>query len=620
MKPLQGIGVKKECQLSAQSDRKVFGMKLLVLHPRLTPEDPLIRSLKATGALVFLVDTLERARQVFEAHASSLEAVIIHREPSGLSFLESLKAHPSADDLPVILTSDEWGASDFKKHQESPHGANAYLRFQDCEQELKATIEKLVGHDLSLSLAMSSVVEVDPSSASLSVSHQAQPPIEASGSGGSGSGGIVINIEDSESLYRSSELSMGSMFRLEVDEPVAAENGATRLMSLAQATPSDSAGLEITPSVGPSIQIEPAVVKPELSASPPSNEYLFSKATRVVAPEERREENIDELPETGIPHTTASAQFEQEPSGGASVAEAALPFFSDQPGSSAFSVSASSTAPGSSSIPVKSPVTGSFSRSQDEPLSELPYLLGGGRPRPSPMVGDVVIPGGAAQSPDVETLKRYLTLREQDVAVLSAQLHEARVQVRRLEEDLRQSHALMEEQSFQLDGKIKREQEFEKEKELLAQGLQAEIEELRFQMKTRADKARVLDSQVRETGQEMERLRERVRNDIRKIRVREKELDNRLEIVQKDSKALLEAREAMILELKRKLDTAEFNLDLMQDRLAREKTNSADLREKLLRASQAVRLAGGLLDPVDVHGGVNESGSRSPSYPERKVS
>ncbi|NDD93441.1 hypothetical protein EBZ37_15345, partial [bacterium] len=252
--------------------------------------------------------------------------------------------------------------------------------------------------------------------------------------------------------------------------------------------------------------------------------------------------------------------------------------------------------------------------------AEIPYLFGSARPRSSAVVGDAVVPGGAAQSPDTETLKHYLALREQDVAALSAQLHDARNQIRKLEEDVRQSHALMEEQSFQIEGYTKREQEFEREKALLTQGLQAEIEELRFQMKSRMDRARVLESEVRESSKEMDRLRERVRNDIRKIRVREKELENRLELVKRDSDALLSAREATILELKRKLDTAEFNLDLMHDRLGKEKDLSAELREKLLRASQAVRLAGGLLDPADSDAGASDKPSRPADHSERKIS
>src|SRR4029077_14635199 len=105
-----------------------------------------------------------------------------------------------------------------------------------------------------------------------------------------------------------------------------------------------------------------------------------------------------------------------------------------------------------------------------------------------------------------------------------------------------------------------------------------------------------LDTQVREATDEIERLKERVRADIRKIRVREKELENRLEIMKKDSEALITARENKIIELKRKLDLLEFNMDLLQDQHAREKEGAVHLRERLAKAAQVVRVAGGLLD------------------------
>jgi chromosome segregation ATPase len=211
-------------------------------------------------------------------------------------------------------------------------------------------------------------------------------------------------------------------------------------------------------------------------------------------------------------------------------------------------------------------------------------------------VGDAVIPGGAVQTPDTETLKKYLMLREQDVAVLSNQLKAARDQITLLEKRLREEVGKNGDLDHDLSERQKRIEEFEKEKALALQGLQAEIDELRFQNKTKADKARLLESKVTEATEEIERLKERVRTDIRKIRVREKELENKLEIVRKDSEALITARETKIMELKRKIDLLEFNIDLLQDQNAREKENSAQLRERLAKAAQVVRVAGGLLD------------------------
>lgn len=117
-----------------------------------------------------------------------------------------------------------------------------------------------------------------------------------------------------------------------------------------------------------------------------------------------------------------------------------------------------------------------------------------------------------------------------------------------------------------------------------------------FKLKTKSDKAKVLERKVIETTEDIEKLKERVRIDIRKIRTREKELENRLEILKKDSEVLIDARDKKIIDLKKKLDLVEFNMDLLQDRFDKEKRFSAELKEKLKKASQAMKVAGGLLD------------------------
>jgi hypothetical protein len=239
---------------------------------------------------------------------------------------------------------------------------------------------------------------------------------------------------------------------------------------------------------------------------------------------------------------------------------------------------------------------------------EMPYLFGGFQKQPSQPrafdpallfaepLGDAVVPGGAAQTPDLETFKKYLLLREQDVGVLSTQLKAAHDQIKLSEQVNREETAKNAELTHIVNEQKHKIDDFEKEKGSIVESLQIELGELRFQIKAKTDKARVLESQAREISEEMEHLKDRVRIDIRKIRVREKELENRVEIMKKDSEALLGARETKIIELKRKLDLLEFNMDLLQDQYAREKENSAKLRERLARAAQVVRVAGGLLD------------------------
>jgi hypothetical protein len=135
----------------------------------------------------------------------------------------------------------------------------------------------------------------------------------------------------------------------------------------------------------------------------------------------------------------------------------------------------------------------------------------------------------------------------------------------------------------------------ERERLILIQNLEQEVDDLKRESKTKNDKTRLLEIQIKDTLNEMDRIKDRVKTDIRKIRVREKELENRLEIMKKDSEAMLTAREHQIIELKRKVDLLEFNLDVTQDQYSKEKLKVAELRDKLERAAQIVRSAGGLL-------------------------
>jgi chromosome segregation ATPase len=187
-------------------------------------------------------------------------------------------------------------------------------------------------------------------------------------------------------------------------------------------------------------------------------------------------------------------------------------------------------------------------------------------------------------------------MREQDVSILTSQLRVARQQVQSLSESLKVEQARgaeLADLALQQKGRL---EEVEGAKQTAIDGLAAEVKELSFQIQVRNDKIRALESQLQEGSDETERMRDRVKTDLRKIRLRERELENKLEILKKDSEALIGARESKIVELKRKLDLLEFNLDLVQDQVSREREKTKHYRQQLERAAQVVRVAGGLLD------------------------
>ena len=126
--------------------------------------------------------------------------------------------------------------------------------------------------------------------------------------------------------------------------------------------------------------------------------------------------------------------------------------------------------------------------------------------------------------------------------------------------------------------------------------MQGEVERSRFEVKAKIDQIKFLDEKLKESADQYEKLKERVRIDIRKIRVREKELENKLEILKRDSETLISSREHKILELKRRIDLLEFNYDMLQDKLETEKGNITNHKSREEQVLKVLRLAMGIVE------------------------
>lgn len=505
-------------------------MKIIFLNPKIDAEHNVSKSLQEKGvALLFPQDETE-AWQMLMLHGTSVDLGIIHREGlssqnAGLQFIEKVKNDPSQSDLPMILTSDDWGDSECAEHQASPFGVNAYLKAPFTPRQLIEVIEGVLGQSLGAST---------------------QSKVDLNLDGAVDPGAPVL--EDMSLVFSRPETDEQSDSKIRLEAPSVSEE--VQDLPLAESPPQPES-LPLEDLKSPAIHLtsvdslSPSAI--EINPSEPLSESLSEPSQISLQP------SLEPQPEY-VPEPQASSAPLEDPE-----AKQQMPYLFENEGH-----------------------TASFSRQASLILSE--------------PLGDAVIPGGAAQSPDLETIKRYLLLREQDVGVLSSQLKVAHDHVTSLENELSEEKAKNTELSHLAHEQKQRIENFEKEKLTALESLQQEVQELNFQIKAKTDKVRLVENQLHELSNEMESLKERVRSDIRKIRVREKELENRLEIVKKDSEALIGARESKIIELKRKLDLLEFNMDLLQDQYSREKETSTKLRERLSKAAQVVRVAGGLLD------------------------
>ncbi len=87
------------------------------------------------------------------------------------------------------------------------------------------------------------------------------------------------------------------------------------------------------------------------------------------------------------------------------------------------------------------------------------------------------------------------------------------------------------------------------------------------------------DVEIVRLRSKVEELENRLANDLRKIRVRERELENRLELARLEKTALLKSKDETILELKRRVDSLQGDLESYQNKVS-------DLNQKI-EANQA---------------------------------
>lgn len=200
---------------------------------------------------------------------------------------------------------------------------------------------------------------------------------------------------------------------------------------------------------------------------------------------------------------------------------------------------------------------------------------------------------------DVAVLRKYLSMREEELShilreknnllklhvKLEKDIHEFQKKVRELEHIRSENkHTIS---RLEKEG-------HEKERALIDQKDQAE-----FEKESLLDRVRYLETELKESRDKYSSLKDRVRRDIRKIQSREKELETRLELIKRDSETLIRERDKQVLELKRKIDAMEFDLDLIQDRKVQAESNADKYVDKISRVAKTLQVAFGMLEEDD---------------------
>ncbi len=135
-----------------------------------------------------------------------------------------------------------------------------------------------------------------------------------------------------------------------------------------------------------------------------------------------------------------------------------------------------------------------------------------------------------------------------------------------------------------------------------------DVQNLKYESSLLLDKKNYLEEKIKHYSEEFNKLNQRVKIDYKKVQMREKELENQLELLQSDAQLQIKNREEKILELKRKIDALEFDLENLSGREQQFRESQYLLEDKFTKVMATLRMAMGVLDESDVARDVKEPG------------
>ncbi|MGZ3721115.1 MAG: hypothetical protein ACXWR1_22345, partial [Bdellovibrionota bacterium] len=197
---------------------------------------------------------------------------------------------------------------------------------------------------------------------------------------------------------------------------------------------------------------------------------------------------------------------------------------------------------------------------------------------------------------DMDVLRKYLAIREEQLELAEGEREELSRENERLQKEAHQLQLRLREFEHLQDELQKKVEQMEEDKAESERKVHYSSEESERASKIAQERVKNLESQISEAGEKYENLRARVRKDIRKIRENERDLEARLELMRRDSETLLSARDVKVLELQRKIDALEFDLDQVQDSRVQAQMEAERYLAKLSRVSRALQIANSMIE------------------------
>lgn len=117
----------------------------------------------------------------------------------------------------------------------------------------------------------------------------------------------------------------------------------------------------------------------------------------------------------------------------------------------------------------------------------------------------------------------------------------------------------------------------------------SEVDEMKYKLRISDEKRLYAEEKARNLQKEFDRLQHKVRMDFNQIKAREKELEGQLELAKMDSESQVSTRDKKILDLKRKIDQLEFNMENAVIKEEKSREDKQKLEDRLERIMKTLR-------------------------------
>lgn len=126
--------------------------------------------------------------------------------------------------------------------------------------------------------------------------------------------------------------------------------------------------------------------------------------------------------------------------------------------------------------------------------------------------------------------------------------------------------------------------EYKNDKDSLEQSFKNELNLVKNQYNRK-------DAELQKAQQKIDELDSRLKFDMRKIRIRERELENRLELIRAEKNALVKSKDESILDLRRKLDQLQMEVESYRQKCVELNKVVETNQDSFKRTTRALRLA-----------------------------